>query len=185
MLARIFVLMILVVFVGCSPDYVKPGVFVEVHGKVFLDGRPVRDAKIFFVPEDLGIQKEFAMSIGSTGPLGEFELQTADGREGALVGNHRVYISKIVEDGEDVKPEADKGAAVEVQPIDDEGFDEAKHREHIWDLIDNSVQQPRGEKIPFYYNLKSELSCKVIPGRGIQRVTFELSSVDPMLGGSD
>ena len=168
--------------VGCSPDYVKPGVYVEVHGKIFLDGGPVRNAKVVFVPEHLEIGEEFAISSGTTDTFGDFELKTVDGREGAIVGKHRVYVSRIVDESELQDPSAlkDKSTQQQFANSNDE-INFAEHREHVWDLVDQSVEQPTGEQIPFYYNLKSELIFDVIPGRGIQRVKFELSSVDPML----
>ncbi len=170
------------VCLGCSPDYVKPGVYVEVHGKVLLDGGPVSDAKVYFVPDELEIGEEFVISFGTTNTFGEFELETIDDREGALVGKHRVFISRVAPDYGIPDPETPN--RVRSTEANRDGVDEidfAKYREHVWDLIDKTVQQPAGERIPFYYNLNSELTFEVIPGRGIQRVTFELSSVDPML----
>lgn len=180
MLNRLIVslaLCVILLNLGCNPDYVKPGIYVEVHGKVLLDGGPVRNAKVVFVPEHLGLDDEFALSYGVTDSYGAFELKTSDQQEGALVGKHRVYISRVVdpaESSDDAKPTGGK-------VLDDEDFNFAQHREHVWDLIEESVEQPAGEQIPFYYNLKSELTIEVIPGRGIQRVEFDLSSVDPML----
>lgn len=69
-----------------------------VSGTVTLDGRPVEDAAVMFSPIDGG-----PVASGTTDSQGEFRL-TCLNRPGAVVGKHRVAVSKqkvtgIDEDG--------------------------------------------------------------------------------------
>jgi hypothetical protein len=59
-----------------------------VHGKVTLDGKPLRLADVNFQPE--GGQRG---SSGRTDSDGHYELGYKRGQSGALVGNHTVRIS--------------------------------------------------------------------------------------------
>lgn len=168
-------LMLIGVFlIGCDPDYIEPGKYVEVQGKIYLDGSPVSNAKVFFVPELKERLENFSISFGLTNADGGFELETRNGQEGAIVGRHRVLVSKTTATaGEFVE----LGNATE-QPIHS---DPLSDQNSIWSTIEKEMGLKEGERIPFYYNVRTELTCDLIPGRGIHYVTFELSSTDPML----
>jgi len=58
------------------------------EGTVTLDGRPVAEAGVFFTPIEGG-----PSATGSTDAAGHFKLRSAN-REGAMVGEHRVTITK-------------------------------------------------------------------------------------------
>lgn len=57
-------------------------------GRVSLDGKPVTDASVMYLPANGG-----PVATGSTDSQGAFELHTTN-EAGALVGRHRVTISK-------------------------------------------------------------------------------------------
>jgi hypothetical protein len=72
---------------GCS----SKAVLAEVSGVVMLNGKPMPDAVVQFLPEpDKGTQGP--MSSGSTDVEGRFQLMCSDQRPGAVVGFHRVII---------------------------------------------------------------------------------------------
>ena len=76
---------------GCSQA--KPAT-APVTGRVLLDGKPVAAAAVMFEPLDGGVPAR-----GSTGADGSFTLSTFARDDGALVGRHRVSISKFVTEG--------------------------------------------------------------------------------------
>lgn len=65
-----------------------------VTGRVLLDGKPVADAAVMFEPADGGVPAR-----GSTRGDGGFTLSTFARDDGALVGRHRVSVSKFVTEG--------------------------------------------------------------------------------------
>jgi len=77
---------------------------VPVTGIVTLDGQPLKDATIEFVPETgWG-------SLGKTDETGLYELRYRAREDGALPGKHRVRISTRIEQDVDSKnPDIQKG----------------------------------------------------------------------------
>jgi hypothetical protein len=73
---------------GCGPK--KPAT-APVAGRVLLDGRPVADAAVLFQPVAGGVPAR-----GGTDAEGRFRLSTFARDDGALVGRHRVLVSKVV-----------------------------------------------------------------------------------------
>lgn len=164
---------------GCERQPTSLGKLVEVQGEVLLDQRPVAGARVLFVPENPEVGEPFVISWGETNVRGEFELSTRDKRSGAMVGKHRVYISQakfsvpvlgaeLESDEQSREAQASKGQAA--SRLFEAGL-----------TTTPSQKLAVGEQIPFFYNLHSELSWKVMPGGGIQRMKFELSSTDPKL----
>lgn len=86
------VLSALCTLVGCGgrADLAK------ATGVVTLDGEPVPEAKIMFMPLDGGPRNSF----GTTNEKGEFKLSTFGMNDGALVGRHAVTITKIDTSGQ-------------------------------------------------------------------------------------
>ncbi|QDU76981.1 hypothetical protein Pan97_40400 [Bremerella volcania] len=86
-LAITLFLLFFVPLVGCGevldPDY-KP-----VRGTVLLDGQPLADAQVTFVP--LG---EGSSGSGFTNEQGEYTLYYAARRPGAKAGENQVFITK-------------------------------------------------------------------------------------------
>lgn len=62
------------------------------EGTVTLDGRPVEGWYISFHPDPEQSSRGPA-SMGLTGPSGAFRMLATGGRQGAVVGQHRVFLS--------------------------------------------------------------------------------------------
>jgi hypothetical protein len=60
----------------------------QVDGTVRLDGAPLADAMVTFVPED----RKLPQSMGFTNADGRFQLRCNNGGIGAAVGAHRVIV---------------------------------------------------------------------------------------------
>lgn len=92
---------------------------IPVSGVVLLDGKPLVDASILFVPSEgtKGIE-----CSGITDDDGRFELKHPHGPTGAPAGNYRVVISHLVDSrglailpNPDIPP-ADQGAVESLPP---------------------------------------------------------------------
>ena len=81
---RILLVVAGLTIVGCNRSGLN---LAPVSGVVTYQGAPVEKAGVLFMPET------GPFAIGTTDAEGRFTLTTAN-REGALVGNHRVAISK-------------------------------------------------------------------------------------------
>jgi len=80
-------------FIGCGSD---GGLRVEfVEGTVTLDGEPVAEASVTFVPTMDGQGTETAM--GMTNERGVYRLSSMNGRPlaGAVAGEYKVLVSRI------------------------------------------------------------------------------------------
>jgi hypothetical protein len=95
--------------VGCGR--VDGPQLATVSGTVTLDGKPVPQVNITFVPETQGGSPSF----GSTDANGKYTLLFSQDRAGAMLGKHRVEIEaqepEVGDDGEPIAP------AAEVVPI--------------------------------------------------------------------
>jgi hypothetical protein len=80
--AAVAVLVLAVVMTGCSRRFPM----AEVSGKVTLDGKPLSDATVMFVPE-----KGFA-AAGTLQPDGNFRLISGRPGNGAVIGSHKVAV---------------------------------------------------------------------------------------------
>ncbi len=84
------VLLVAVVAAGCG----NRGPLGQVKGTVRLDGQPLEDAAVTFLPD--GAEGASAPhSTGKTDAAGHFQLRCEDGREGAPVGWHRVTVEDL------------------------------------------------------------------------------------------
>ncbi|MCA9246048.1 MAG: hypothetical protein KDA42_03005 [Planctomycetales bacterium] len=89
--ASISALVLLPMFAGCAGDDFP---LAPVSGTLMLDGRPVANAQVAFEPQRLGDAINAGPgSYGTTNAQGQFELRTADGRAGAVIGAHAVIFS--------------------------------------------------------------------------------------------
>jgi hypothetical protein len=73
--------------VGCGTP--KPAT-APIAGRVLVDGKPLAEAAVLFEPVAGGVPAR-----GSTRADGSFTLSTFGRDDGALVGRHRVAISKV------------------------------------------------------------------------------------------
>mgnify|MGYP000291886389 CR=1 FL=1 len=128
---------ILVALTGCGKRGPK---LVDVSGTVTLDGQPLGNVIVTFVPVEGGVS-----SSGVTDEAGHFRLSCSLGR-GALVGQHRVYVQSQAAGPEDVIiPDED---APDYRP----------------DPYASLRAPPFVEKIPARYNTHTELVQEVRPG---------------------
>lgn len=73
----------------------------EVSGTVTLDGEPLPDAVVRFIPETEGTAEYVRPATGVTDSSGWYSLSFSSSREGALPGKYRVAISTFREGGYD------------------------------------------------------------------------------------
>ena len=82
-----------VLVAGCSNSKFE---FADVGGRVLLDGEPVNDARIVFMPVAQNEDGEAGpYSQGITDADGNYELRSVEEspRSGAVVGPHRIVVS--------------------------------------------------------------------------------------------
>lgn len=84
--------------VGCGGDGRPPR--VPVSGVITVDQKPVAEAAVMFLPVAGG-----RPAIGTTDAAGRFVLTTFDDGDGAIIGEHKVSVTKVKVTG--VTPTAD------------------------------------------------------------------------------
>ncbi len=137
----------LVALTGCGKRGPK---LADVSGIVTLDGQPLGNVIVTFVPIEGGVS-----SSGVTDEAGHFTLSCSLGR-GALVGQHRVYVqSQAAGPGDIIIPDED---APDYRP----------------DPYASLRAPPFVEKIPSRYNTNTELVQEVRPG--VNNVNLDLTS---------
>ncbi|NOX53834.1 MAG: carboxypeptidase regulatory-like domain-containing protein [Planctomycetes bacterium] len=72
---------------GCAPTASGPKT-VPVSGTVTMDGKPLANAMVRFIPEAGG-----RPSFGITDAQGRYELSYTESQKGAILGKHRVEIT--------------------------------------------------------------------------------------------
>jgi hypothetical protein len=118
-----------VVVLGCEHK------FVPVSGKVTLNGKPLANATVSFQPMAAkGSVEAGPGSQGKTNAEGGYSLQASTGRNGALVGEHRVIITALAQQVGDSDERPPRGG---------------------WPLKD---------KVPARYNANSKETFTVPPG---------------------
>jgi hypothetical protein len=84
---------LVVAVAGCGSPY------VAVSGVVTLDGQPLPDATVTFLP-GRGTEADVGSSYGRTGPDGRYTLTTIQmNRAGVGRGEHKVVISRLKSGG--------------------------------------------------------------------------------------
>jgi hypothetical protein len=136
------VFMVTVLAAGCGP---KAREIAPVSGKVMLDGKPLANANVAFMPQATAGTVGHVTSRGRTDAQGNYTLKTADDppREGAVVGTHKVYIATGSSD-----------ALAEV-------------------LEDQATKGPR-ERVPAKYNAQTSLK-RDVPPEGKSDMNFDLT----------
>ena len=84
---------VMALFVGCNYSKFE---FAKVEGRVLLDGQPVQEAKVVFMPISRSPDGESGpYSQGQTDADGRFKLSSVEerSRTGAVVGSHRIVVS--------------------------------------------------------------------------------------------
>ena len=142
MRARLLLGLAVVLATGCGGSKK----FASVSGKVTLNGKPLPNATVSFLPiAEQGSIEAGEASIGKTNEKGEFALRSTTGKNGALVGHHRVSISAL-------DPKI--------------GERDERPPRGGWPLAD---------KVPSRYNAESKVTFDVPPG-GTTKADFELKS---------
>ena len=97
---------------GCGADAAgkKLPESVSVTGTVIMNGAPLRNATLWFVPAE---GTKGSGSTGYTDESGEYELTVVHGNEGAVPGKYKVLISKLVlPDGSEIPPDSTEPPAM-------------------------------------------------------------------------
>lgn len=90
MLRVSIILAVVLVAVGCDGGPKR----APVSGAVKLDGKPLTTGTVLFVPQAGG-----PYAKGTIGPDGSYELQTDDGKDGAVLGSYFVGVMAFEEKG--------------------------------------------------------------------------------------
>jgi hypothetical protein len=91
MRARLMVGFVVLLALGCGGKK-----FAPVSGVVKLNGKPLVGATVSFTPFKGEEEIEApTSSVGKTNENGEYTLEATTGQHGALVGKHKVAISKV------------------------------------------------------------------------------------------
>ncbi len=143
---------VLVGLIGCGP---QPTYFAPVTGQVTLDGKPVSDAKILFVPTRYrdASQNILPYAYATTDKEGKYTLRSDGKRRGAAVGQHLVFIST-------------KNLAVKKNDESPPEQEPAKTNEQT---------EAKPETIPSRYNTESQLYREVKRGT-CNQFNFKLKS---------
>ncbi len=83
---KILLFLVLLAIVGCKE---KSGT-VPVQGIVKLDGQPLKDAAVQFVPQGTGRD-----ATATTDANGKFVMSTFEPRDGAMPGSYKVVITSL------------------------------------------------------------------------------------------
>lgn len=131
---------------GCSNSKVG-----TVSGVVTLDGKPIDQATVSFYPD------EGRASLGRTNEKGEYRLTYTRGVSGAVIGNHKVTISTLVD------AEVDYG---------DSNYESGGAGE----VSVTSVTKARPESMPPKYRDRRQTVLTATVERGSNEINFELTS---------
>ncbi|WP_417382731.1 carboxypeptidase regulatory-like domain-containing protein [Gimesia sp.] len=143
----------------------------SVSGVITMDGEPLSNAIIVFVPD------EGNPSSGRTDELGKYDLTYLGNSRGAIVGSHKVKITSRDPDELDEEIDGDTDFAnvdmsetldIASPPVESDG-DVTKRRP-----VTTSNQKGKKEPIPARYNSQTELIKKVTAGENT--IDFELKS---------
>jgi hypothetical protein len=137
------------IVVGCGPKGPELG---SVTGKVTLDGSPVTNGLVTFVPVGGG-----RPATGKTDENGQYVLVGVDGK-GALLGQHQVSVTTVQEAGTVTEMRSDSPEYAKQAMPDASDYNTAK------------VVEP----IPARYNTNTELSFEVKAGSNV--IDLELKS---------
>ena len=77
---------------------------VRVMGTVTLDGKPLAGAVVTFHPAT----KDGSSAVGGTDRFGKFDMNTAGQGNGALIGEYRVTVTKLVSEEKMMNPDEAK-----------------------------------------------------------------------------
>ena len=90
---------LVILFVGCDPDWPQSSTGCGVVGKVRLDGQAISGVSVVFIPQQLRQNKEETkIASGITNDMGEFELVVDQSEAKKILhGRYMVMVSKKVD----------------------------------------------------------------------------------------
>jgi hypothetical protein len=112
-------------FCGCDPDWPSAHTTCEVRGQIKLEGKPVVDAKVVFVPQRLKANSKVSqIASGTSDDRGEFFLEI-DSRKPKQIAHdrYRVLISKVVDGEETLHQSYNSKSVLEYDVKTQEAFD--------------------------------------------------------------
>lgn len=114
--------------VGCDPDWPSAHSTCEVRGQVTLDGEPLVDAKVVFVPQKVKANGEILkLASGVTDNRGEFSLEVnSDDSNQIRHDRYRVIISKRVNQQESLHSSYNSRSVLTYKVDTQEAFDRPK-----------------------------------------------------------
>jgi len=125
----------------------------SVSGQVTMDGSPLPNALVTFVPEAGG-----RAATGKTDAGGKYELIFLD-KKGALVGKHKVSVTSVQE----------------AKPVTEMSSDSPEYKKQaMGGSASDYAKATVAEPIPARYNSKTTLSYEVKPGTNV--INLELTS---------
>jgi hypothetical protein len=80
---------------ACSGCGKNPHRVAPVSGTVTMDGRPLANATVAFLPETKPGAMPSPTSRGETDSQGRYSLTTSEGKPGAVVGENKVRVSTL------------------------------------------------------------------------------------------
>jgi len=90
--AGMLVVALLLVTAGCGKN---PHRLAPVSGKVTMDGKPLANALVAFLPDTKPGEMPSPTSRGETDTQGRYSLTTSENKPGAVVGVNKVRISTL------------------------------------------------------------------------------------------
>ena len=165
MLNRFFINIVVaaILVTGCDSPQTATTISPSVSGRITLDGEPLMNAKIVFVPQKLMDQfrEVIPMAYGVTDDKGKFKLTLSDGSSKIHDGDYRVIISKQMRDSDEQR--------LRLSDLVDE-FENLVPADFT--MFGN--QGIRDELLPERYNENTILTFKVKPG-GSKSADFDLT----------
>lgn len=161
---------------GCQTKKSIGTDIVRVSGMVTLDGEPLADANLVFIPFQASGERDSLapVSMATTDALGNYSLRITEQTEGAVVGWHNVLISKI-----NRPKSAEPTLAAKPAGKSNDLQDQLLKQIELQRKLGRNFQFP-GETLPSYYNSDSTLTFQV-PLEPTNNANFKLTTIDPLL----
>lgn len=155
--------------------------FAKVSGTIMFCGEPLANAKVMFVPvaATAGNGLTNPISFGETDEHGQYSLSMPGGVTGAVVGSHRVMVSKIESEFPETNSDPEKDGDKPNPPQLLQKIDVVEPDPELLSayLLANPYQQMstrlRGEQIPTTFNTETELRFEVKKS-GTNQADFEV-----------
>lgn len=110
---------------GCDPDWPLAHSTCEVRGQVVLDGEPLDDAKVVFIPQRVKVKDEICkIASAITDNRGEFTLEVdSDNPKQIQHDRYRVLVSKLIDNQETLHRSYNRESVLVYEVETQEAFD--------------------------------------------------------------